>query len=98
MAIKGQWVFAATTGAFHRTTLLDDLREKILSYCNGELDSGSGATGDDNMEDGEYDPMSEVAMAEDPSCPGIALRGVKRTHYKTNAAFKKCVSFDMPLR
>ena len=104
MSVRDQWLVAAVTGekkyggAFARTSLLDDLRLKIIQYCNGELDSGSDATGGDNTQDADYDPMSEVANEADPSCPLIVLRGVKRLRYKKNAALKKCVSFDMPLR
>ena len=101
MATKEQWLVAAVTGErkltrlFVRTTLLDDLRLKILQYCNGEMDSGS----DDNTQESEYDPMSELVVeAADPSCPPIAVRGTKRMHYKRNAALKKCVCFEMPLR
>ena len=101
MATREQWLVAAATGErkltrlFERTTLLNDLRLKILQYCSGAMDSSS----DDNTQESEYDPMSELVVeAADPSCPPVAVRGMKRMHYKRNAALKTCVCFDMPLR
>ena len=47
MATKEQWLVAAVTGErkltrlFVRTTLLDDLRLKILQYCNGSTTDGT---------------------------------------------------------
>ena len=104
MSVRDQWLVAAATGekkyggAFARTSLLDDLRLKVLQYCNGELDSGSDATGGDNTQDDDYDPMSEVANEADPSNSQIVVRRAKRVRYTKNAALNKCVSFDMPLR
>ena len=108
MATREAWLVAAVTGekkltgAFARTSLLDDLRLKILQYCNGEVDSSSDATCDDNTQDVEYDPMSEVAIEADPSCPPIAVRGVKRMLYKKmphskNACVLRCL-FAAPRR
>ena len=96
MATREAWLVAAVTGekkltgAFARTSLLDDLRSKIPQYCNGEVDSSSDATCDDNTQDVEYDPMSEVAIEAVPSCPVIAVRGEKRMFHK-----KKCRTQQM---
>ena len=99
------WLIMATTGntkaagsAFGRTTLLDDLRAKVASVCNGD-DLSADAT---NIRGGgEYDPMAEVEDERDKnatSSEGPAEPLAKRARYYTNHACERIATLPMPVR
>ena len=100
MATSEPWLMAVTTGqrkysssSFGRTSLLDDLREKVALACDGELETSSSTE--------EKDPMMDVAQDEE-SKPAEQQktrgRGVKRARYYKNHSRKRCVSIDWPTR
>jgi hypothetical protein len=102
MATSEQWLLSATTGqrkyfagAFGRTSLLEDLRDKVQQFCDGGVSSSSGAAIE------AYDPMMEVDQdAEDSelSPTKIKAKGEKRMRYYENPAKDSICTFDMPVR
>ena len=98
------WLIMATTGqtkssasAFGRTSLLDELRAKVVSVCNG-VDLSADAT---IRGGGEYDPMAEVAAGRDneaTSSAGPAELVAKRARYYMNHARERIATFSMLVR
>ena len=99
-----QWLLFATTGqrrysagSFGRTSLLEDLREKVQKYCDGEGSSSSGV----QIPSEDYDPMMEVEQDEEgneASPANIKSQGQKRMRYFRNPARDSIVTFDVPAR
>ena len=98
------WLQYATTGhkrssggSFGRTSLLEALREKVLTFCNDAAPSSSG----DAIAAEEYDPMMEVEQPEedtDTTPSKIKRQGQKRMRYLTNPVKDSVVTFAMPVR
>lgn len=98
------WLLYATTGqrrysagSFGRTSLLEDLRQQVQKYCDGEGSSADGA----QMLDEDYDPMMEVEQDGGASqgSPGkIKSHGQTRMRYFRNVARSSIVTFDVPVR
>jgi len=104
MACSEQWLVFATTGqkrysagSFGRTSLLEELRDNVLKYCDGEVSSSSGVA----MESEDCDPMMEVEHDQEDvelSPSKIKARGEKRMRYFRNLAKDSIATFDMPVR
>ena len=102
LALTEKWLVLATTGqakysasSFNRTSLLDELRDKIAALCDG-ADSRSSAAVD--KESDEYDPMAEVHqyVRDDQASSATKSRGGKRMRYYKNQARELIRTFDMP--
>ena len=104
MSYSEDWLLFATTGqrrywagAFGRTSLLLDLRDKLQKYCDGEVSSSSGA----KIHSEDYDPMMEVEQGEadnEASPAKIKGQGQKRMRYFRNPNKNSIVTLDMPTR
>ena len=103
MSTGEQWLTCATTGqkrlsggSFGRTSLLEDLRDKVKEYCDGDGPRSSG----DTMPSDEYDPMMEVEQEQVDSESPIKTKaqGQKRMRYYRNAAKNSVATFPMPVR
>lgn len=104
MACSETWLLLATTGhkrhnagSFGRTSLLEDLRDKVQKYCDGEVSSSSAVP----VAIEEYDPMMEVEQDREDSelspCK-IKSQGYKRMRYYKNSARQSVATIDMPAR
>jgi len=98
MVVTETWLIVATTGqakytasSFGRTSLLDELRNKVVAICDGAADV---------KENEDYDPMEEVDQDghDDQALSQTRNRGVKRMRYYKNHAREKIETFDMPVR
>ena len=103
MSSGEQWLTCATTGqrrysggSFGRTSLLDELRDKVQKYCDGEGPSSSG----DAMPSDDYDPMMEVEQEQVDGESPIKTKGQgqKRVRYYRNAAKNSVATFPMLVR
>ena len=101
MATTELWLISAVTGSarysassFGRTSLLDDLRDRISKLCDGD------ERAEDVPQDDDYDPMAEVEQADVAAKRSNKVRGEgnKRTRYYKNLAVGKIVPVDMPVR
>ena len=101
LASSEVWLILATlgskrssTGSFGRTSLLDGLRAKVQTYCDGEASRSSGVA----MASDKYDPMVEVVQDEIDSPSKINVQGHKRLRYHGNIANTSIVTLDVPAR
>ena len=78
---------------FGRTSLLDDLQDKIRNYKAGWVWSSSCAA----MASDDYDPMMEVEQDQEFS-PKIKRQGQKRKRASRNLALDSIATFDMLVR
>jgi len=76
---------------------LEDLRDKVQKYCDGEVSSSSGVA----MASEDYDPMMEVEQDQDAnelSPSKIKSNGQQRMRYFRKLARNSIATFDMPAR
>ena len=104
MSCSDAWlVFAATgstkylAGSFGRTSLLEDLRDKVQKHCDGEMSSSPSVP----IASEEYDPMMELEQEQGGSAVSPSKtkgQGITRARYYRNHARESIVTVDMPLR
>ncbi len=104
MASNEVWLVFATTGqtkytagSFGRTSLLEELRDKVQQICDGEMSSSSGVA----IARDDYDPMMEVEeeQGQDNIAPSkTKCQGQKRQRYYRNHARDSTVTVEMPVK